>query len=163
MEDENKKPEGGKPSAKEKLEKEISTRLNQAKELQEKSLELHKQAEEADDPKVSEDLKFQAREIDKKAAKLMKTAERLEAGWIQGGAMGTGLGVGAAGGIGAVVGTLVTGIVAIPTSGLGMLIGAGTGLIHGPWIKHCNDFSKDEADSIVKEAEEEAKKVSNSS
>lgn len=162
MADEDKKPESGKPSAKEKLEREISTRLNEAKGLQEKSLELHRKAEEAGDPKVSEDLKFQAREVDKKAAKLMKTAERLEAGWIQGGAMGTGLGVGAAGGIGAVVGTLVTGIVAIPTSGLGMLIGAGTGLIHGPWIKHCDAFSKDEAESIVKEAEEEAQRVAKS-
>lgn len=161
-EDENKVSGGDKPSAKEKLKGEIQKRLDEAKNLQEKSLELHKQADEAVDPKVAEDLKFQAREIDKKAATLMKTAERLEAGWIQGGAIGTGIGVGAAGGLGAVVGTLVTGIVAIPTSGLGMLIGAGTGLIHGPWIKFTEDFSKEERDTIVAEAEQEAKKASSS-
>jgi len=33
-----------------------------------------------------------------------------------------------------VVGSLVGGVTAIPTTGLGMLVGAGTGAIHGPWV-----------------------------
>lgn len=154
--------DGDKPSAKEKLQMEIQSRLREAEELQKKSLELHKQAEEEEDPDVAQDLKFRARQTDKDAAKLMKIAERLQAGWLQGGAMGGGMGLGIAGGIGAAVGSILTGVVAIPTSGLGMLIGAGTGLAHGPWIKYTNDFSEDEAQSIVKEAEEEAEKVSKS-
>ena len=142
---------GGKPSAKERIQKEIQTRLDKAKEMQQKSIELHKKADAVEDPKVAEDLEFEAHEIDKKAAKLMKTAERLQSGWLQGGAMGTGIGAGVAGGIGATVGILITGVVAIPTSGLGMLIGAGTGLVHGSWVKYTDDFNKDEADSIVRE------------
>lgn len=152
-----------KPSPKEKLVQEVQNRLEEAKGLQEKSLDLHKQAEEEEDPEVAKELESQAREIDKKAAKLMKTAERLQSGWAQGGAMGTGIGTGIAGGVGVVVGTLVTGLVTIPTSGLGLLIGAGTGLVHGPWAKYTDAFSKDEADSIVEEAQQEADEIKNKS
>lgn len=154
--------EDEKPTAKEKLNNEIQSRLKEAHELQQESLRLHQQAEEEEDPEIAQDLKFEARETDKKAAKLMKTAERLQAGWLQGGALGGGMGIGLAGGIGAAVGSLLTGVVAIPTTGLGMLIGAGTGLAHGPWVKYTNDFSEEEAQSIVKEAEEEAERVSKS-
>ncbi|KAM0421237.1 hypothetical protein ACHAPT_010959 [Fusarium lateritium] len=160
--DENKDQNDDKPSTKEKLTKEIQKRVDEAAELQNKSIELHKQADEAEDPQVAEDLRFEAKETDKKAAKLMKTAERLEAGWIQGGAFGTGIGAGIASGIGVTVGTLITGVVAIPTSGLGMLIGAGTGLVHGPWVKFTEAFSKEEADSIVQEAQKEADKITKS-
>lgn len=153
---------GGSLPTKEKIKKEIQDRLEEAKGLQDKSVELHRQADEAEDPKVAEDLRSEAREIDKKAAKLMKTAERLQSGWLQGGAVGTGIGAGIASGIGVTVGALVTGVVAIPTSGLGMLIGAGTGLVHGPWVKFVDTLSKDEADSIVEEAEKEAEEIAGS-
>ncbi|KAF4970812.1 hypothetical protein FZEAL_9969 [Fusarium zealandicum] len=155
--------EGGKLDAKERLTQEIQKRLDEAKELQEKSIELHKQADETEDPEAADELEAEAHEADKKAAKLMKTAERLEAGWLQGGAMGTGIGAGLASGIGIAVGSLVTGVVAIPTGGLGMLIGAGTGLVHGPWAKFTDKFSKEEANSIVEEAQQEADKVAKSS
>ncbi|CAM1504864.1 Fc.00g024550.m01.CDS01 [Cosmosporella sp. VM-42] len=160
---ENEGQNGDKPSAKEKIKMEIVKRLEEAEELQGKSIDLHKQADEAEDPKVKEDLEFEAREIDKKAAKLMKTAERLQSGWLQGGAMGTGIGAGIASGVGIAVGALVTGVVAIPTSALGMLIGAGTGLVHGSWVKYTDVFSKDEADSILEESQQEAEKIANSS
>ncbi|KAH7159443.1 hypothetical protein B0J13DRAFT_539029 [Dactylonectria estremocensis] len=153
---------GGMSSAKDKLRQEIEKRVDEAKRLQEKSIELHKQADEAEDPKVAEELNAEAREVDKKAAKLMKTAERLEAGWLQGGAMGTGIGIGIASGIGIAVGSLLTGVVAIPTSGLGMLIGAGTGLVHGTWVKYTDSFSKEEADTIKEEAQQEANKIADS-
>ncbi|OTA59550.1 hypothetical protein K449DRAFT_384880 [Hypoxylon sp. EC38] len=58
------------------------------------------------------------------------------------------------------VGSLVSGLVAIPTTGLGILVGAGTGLVHGPWVKFTDMLSKDEVDKIDKEAEEEARLVS---
>jgi uncharacterized membrane protein len=45
--------------------------------------------------------------------------------------VGTGLGTG----VGAVVGTLVGGVTAIPTTTVGLLVGVGTGAIHGPWVK----------------------------
>ncbi|KAI8716566.1 hypothetical protein NCS52_00950700 [Fusarium sp. LHS14.1] len=157
--EETKDQDGEQPSTKDKLTKEIQKRIDEASNLQEKSIKLHEQADEASDPKVAEDLRFEARETDKKAAKLMKTAERLEAGWIQGGAFGTGIGAGIASGIGVTVGTLLTGVVAIPTSGLGMLIGAGTGLVHGPWVKFTEAFSKEEAESIVQDAQKEADNI----
>ncbi|KPM43745.1 hypothetical protein AK830_g2755 [Neonectria ditissima] len=153
---------GGKPSAKDKLKQEIEARLEEAKQLQEKSIDLHKQADEAEDSEVAEKLNAEAREVDKKAAKLMKTAERLEAGWLQGGAFGTGIGAGIASGIGVTVGTLLTGVVAVPTAGLGMLIGAGTGLVHGPWVKYTEAFSTEETDTIKKEAQEEANNIAKS-
>ncbi|KAI1387473.1 uncharacterized protein F4822DRAFT_283764 [Hypoxylon trugodes] len=149
-----------KPTTKEKLLEEITTRIEESKKLQEESVQLHKQAEEAEDPAVAEDFKFQARGLDRKAAKLLKTAKRLESGWMQGGAAGAGIGAGIAGGLGMTVGSLVSGLVAIPTTGLGILVGAGTGLVHGPWVKFSQAFSKDEVDEIDKEAEEEAKRIS---
>ncbi|KAI1380371.1 hypothetical protein F4677DRAFT_441686 [Hypoxylon crocopeplum] len=163
MSDDNKEDGKGeqqkRPTTKEKLLEEITTRIEESKKLQEESIQLHKQAEEADDPAVAEDLKFQARELDKKAAKLLKTAKRLESGWMQGGAAGAGIGAGIAGGLGMTVGSLVSGLVAIPTTGLGILVGAGTGLVHGPWVKFTQAFSKDEVDEIDREAEEEARRI----
>ncbi|KAM5343856.1 hypothetical protein ACJ41O_012393 [Fusarium nematophilum] len=162
-ENETKDGENGRHlSAKERLRREIQTRLDEAKELQEQSIELHNKAKEEEDPEAAQDLEFEARSLDKKAAKLMKTAERLQAGWLQGGATGTGVGAGIASGIGVTVGSLVTGVVAIPTAGLGMLLGAGTGLIHGPWVKYIDTLSKEEKDSITKEAQQEADRISNS-
>ncbi|KAI1141543.1 hypothetical protein F5Y05DRAFT_372985 [Hypoxylon sp. FL0543] len=157
--EENKGGQQKKKTTKEKLLEEITTRIEESKKLQEKSVQLHKQAEEAEDPAIAEDLKFQARELDRKAAKLLKTAKRLEAGWLQGGAAGAGIGAGIAGGLGMTVGSLVSGLVAIPTTGLGILVGAGTGLVHGPWVKFTEAFSKDEVDEIDKEAEDEARRI----
>ncbi|KAI1211284.1 uncharacterized protein F4807DRAFT_458853 [Annulohypoxylon truncatum] len=147
------------PTTKEKLLEEITTRIEESKKLQEESVRLHKQADEAEDPAIAEDLKFQARKIDRNAAKLLKTAKRLESGWMQGGAAGAGIGAGIAGGLGMTVGSLVSGLVAIPTTGLGILVGAGTGLVHGPWVKFSQAFSKDEVDEIDKEADEEAQRI----
>lgn len=59
----------------------------------------------------------------------------MQNGAFQGGAAGAGIGAGIAGGLGTVVGSIVGGIAAIPTTGLGILIGAGTGAIHGPWVR----------------------------
>ncbi|KAI1499530.1 hypothetical protein F5X99DRAFT_389756 [Biscogniauxia marginata] len=154
--------EGKRPTSKEKLLEEIQKRIEESQNLQKESVRLHKQADEAGDPKIAEDLKFQAKELDKKATKLLKTAKRLEAGWLQGGVTGAGIGAGIASGLGMTVGSLVGGLVAIPTTGLGMLVGAGTGLVHGPWVKFTEAFSKDEVNEIDKEAEAEAEQIANS-
>ncbi|KAI0483894.1 hypothetical protein F4859DRAFT_474477 [Xylaria cf. heliscus] len=149
------------PSTKEKLLQEITQKIEESKSLQEESMNLHQRADEVaeNDPQLAEDLRFKAREIDKKAAKLLKTARRLESGWMQGGAAGAGIGAGVATGIGMTVGSLVSGLAAIPTTGLGILIGAGTGLVHGPWVKFTETFTKDEVSEIDREAEEEAERI----
>ena len=51
------------------------------------------------------------------------------------GASGAGIGGGVAAGLGTTVGAVVGGVVGIPTTGLGLLVGAGTGAVHGPWVK----------------------------
>ncbi|KAI5866266.1 hypothetical protein GGS23DRAFT_594399 [Durotheca rogersii] len=147
------------PTSREKLLEEIATRIEESKKLQEESTELHKQADGAGDPAAAEDLKFRARELDRKAAKLLKTAKRLETGWVQGGAAGAGIGAAVAGGLGVTVGSLVAGLVAIPTTGLGILVGAGAGLVHGPWVKFAQALSGDEVDEIDAQAEAEARRV----
>ena len=45
------------------------------------------------------------------------------------------MGAGAGLGLGAVTGTLVGGVLAVPFTGLGGLVGAGVGALHGPWVK----------------------------
>lgn len=147
---------------KEKLLQEITQKIAESKGLQEESMDLHRRAEEAasqQNPELAEDLRFQAREMDKKATKLLKTARRLESGWLQGGAAGAGIGAGIAAGLGMTVGSLVSGLVAVPTTGLGILVGAGAGLVHGPWVKFTEVFTGDEVDEIDREAEEDAKRI----
>ncbi|KAF5562310.1 hypothetical protein FPANT_14241, partial [Fusarium pseudoanthophilum] len=77
-------PSDSKSNTQERIAKEIHSRVEEAKGLQQKSLELHEKADNTDDPEEAENIRHEAREIDKKAAKLMKIAERLEKGWIQG-------------------------------------------------------------------------------
>ncbi|KAL7622234.1 hypothetical protein AAE478_007737 [Parahypoxylon ruwenzoriense] len=156
---ENSRPPAQAPTAKEKLLDEISSLIEESQKLQAESLQLHRQAGEAADPAVAEDLKHEARAVDKRAATLLKTAERLESGWVQGGAAGAGIGAGIAGGLGATVGSLVSGLVAIPTAGLGLLVGAGTGLVHGPWVRSARALSEDEEREIDRAAEEEARRI----
>ncbi|KAI1189676.1 hypothetical protein F5B17DRAFT_172503 [Nemania serpens] len=149
------------PSTKEKLLQEITQKIEESKSLQEESISLHQRAEEVaeHDPELAEDLRSKAREIDKMATRLLKTARRLESGWMQGGAAGAGIGAGIAAGLGTTVGSLVGGLVAVPTTGLGILVGAGTGLVHGPWVKFTEVFTKDEVSEIDQEAEEDARRI----
>jgi hypothetical protein len=149
------------PSTKEKLLEEITKKIDESKRLQEESMSLHQRAEEvaANDPQLSEELEAKARAIDRQATKLLKTARRLESGWMQGGAAGAGIGAGIAAGIGTTVGSIVGGIAAVPTTGLGILVGVGTGLVHGPWVKFTEVFTKDEVSEIDEEAEEEARRI----
>ncbi|KAI0022865.1 hypothetical protein F4780DRAFT_777324 [Xylariomycetidae sp. FL0641] len=153
--------EGGekRPTTKEKMIEEIAKRVEESKSLQEQSMDLHRRAEEAGDSPEAEDLKQQAKELDKQATKLLKTAKRLEQGWLQGGTVGGGIGAGIAGGLGMTVGTLVTGLVAIPTTGVGILAGAATGLVHGPWVQFTKAFTDKDVEEIDSAAEEAANKI----
>jgi hypothetical protein len=78
-----------------------------------------------------------------KATEYIRKSEKLHNGAMQGGFMGGGIGAATGMGVGTVVGTVVGGVTAIPTTGLGMLIGAGAGAIHGPWVKVENGGKKD--------------------
>lgn len=58
--------------------------------------------------------------------------------------------------MGTIVGSLVTGIAAVPTTGLGLLAGAATGAIHGPWLKLVKEtVEEDDGDGESGEAREE--------
>ncbi|GAW26245.1 hypothetical protein SAMD00023353_2500980 [Rosellinia necatrix] len=159
--DNNNNNNNKRPSTKEKLLQEITQKIEESKGLQEESVSLHRRAEEvaAHDPALAEDLRCKAREVDRRAARLLRTARRLESGWLQGGAAGAALGAGVAAGLGATVGALVGGLVAIPTAGLGVLVGAGAGLVHGPWVRFADALSARDVEEIDREAEEEARRI----
>lgn len=146
--------EAKKPGTKEKILKDITKKLEESKDLQEQSERLKKQADEAEDSEEADKLRAQAAELEGKAKKLIRSAQRLQNGAFQGGAAGAGIGAGIAGGLGTLVGSIVGGVAAIPTTGLGILIGAGTGAIHGPWVKLVQDTVKEE-----EEAEKEGKEL----
>ncbi|KAG9239945.1 hypothetical protein BJ878DRAFT_529285 [Calycina marina] len=128
---------GEEPSqkTKDKIISEISNRLKAAEEAQDGAAELRERSGREDEEEVKEQLLFEAREMEKKAQSELKIVRRLESGVWQGGASGAGIGGGIAAGIGTTIGAIVGGVVGIPTTGLGLLIGAGTGAIHGPWVK----------------------------
>ena len=71
------------------------------------------------------------------------------------------MGAGVGAGLGTVVGSLVGGVTAIPTTGLGLLVGAGTGAIHGPWVKIPGKKEGDEVETeeTVVEGGQEGKGV----
>ncbi|ETS80002.1 hypothetical protein PFICI_07531 [Pestalotiopsis fici W106-1] len=137
---------------KEKLIKDLTAKLEESKNLEEQSVKLREQAEALaeENPEEAEKLRAEAGELEAKAKKLIKTARRMQNGAFQGGAAGAGIGAGIAGGLGTVVGSLVGGIAAIPTTGLGILIGAGTGAIHGPWVKLVKDTVQEEDEKAEK-------------
>ena len=77
----------------------------------------------------------EAAEQDERAKVASAAANRLQSGVCQGGAGGVGMGAGVGVGLGTVVGTVVGGVAAISTTGLRLLVIAGTGAVHGPWMK----------------------------
>ena len=81
------------------------------------------------------------REIE--ARGLTKKAKILKSGTFQGAAGGAGIGAATGIGLGTVVGTVVGTVASVPTTALGGLVGAGTGAIHGPWIKLGTEKGKD--------------------
>ena len=87
------------------------------------------------DPKQREKMLSEAYRNEVEAKGQSKKARILKSGTFQGGAGGAGIGMATGMGLGTVVGTLTGVVASVPTMALGGLVGAGTGVIHGPWIK----------------------------
>lgn len=98
------------------------------------------------DPKKREKVLLEAFDREVEARGLSKKARVLKSGTFQGAAGGAGIGAATGVGLGTVVGTLVGTVASVPTTALGGLVGAGTGAIHGPWIK-LGGGSKKEGDA----------------
>lgn len=86
-------------------------------------------------PKERERVLSEAFDREVEARGLSKKARILKSGTFQGAAGGAGIGAATGVGLGTLVGTLVGTVASVPTTALGGLVGAGTGVIHGPWIK----------------------------
>lgn len=123
------------PTTKEKILEKINARLKDAQEAQDAATHARERAEETTDADEKQTALEDAIEHEKKAASEMKAVQRLQSGIWQGGAGGAGIGAGVGMGVGTLVGTLVGGVASIPTTGVGLLAGIGTGAIHGPWVK----------------------------
>lgn len=93
------------------------------------------------------------REIEAKG--FSRKAAILKSGTFQGAAGGAGIGAATGLGLGAVVGTVVGAVASVPTTAVGGLVGAGTGAIHGPWIKLGDKKEKNGKESGKEEKEGE--------
>ncbi|ROW05723.1 hypothetical protein VMCG_05143 [Cytospora schulzeri] len=100
-----------------------------AKRFQDAADALKKQASLATDPAERENLWRAAYVKEKEAHGESRKARIMASGWGQGVGAGIGLSGAVGMGLGNLVGTLLSGVVAIP----GSLIGAGVGALHGPW------------------------------
>lgn len=121
-------------SSADKIRAELTKKLNEAEEATNFSSIAKARAEATEDLEERAHLFEEAAKQDKRAQAAIKAANRLQSGVWQGGAGGAGIGAGIGTGVGAVVGSLVGGVTAIPTTGLGLLVGVGAGAIHGPWV-----------------------------
>ena len=99
------------------------------------------------DPKAREKVLAEAFDREVEARGLSKKARVLRSGTFQGAAGGAGIGAATGVGLGTVVGTLVGTVASVPTTALGGLVGAGTGAIHGPWIKLGGGSKKEGGDA----------------
>ena len=122
-------------TTKDKLLSEISEYLQKAEAAQLASAQARHRADSTEDEEEKAIALEEAAKQEKIAKGALKTAQRLQSGVWQGGAAGAGIGAGVGAGLGTVVGSLVGGVTSIPTTGLGLLVGAGTGAVHGPWFK----------------------------
>ena len=102
-----------------------------AKRFQDAADALKMQASLTEDPVEREQLWRTAHSKEVEAHGQSKKARMMASGWGQGAAGGVGVAVAVAMGLGNLVGTLLSGVVAIP----GVLVGSGVGAIHGPWYK----------------------------
>jgi len=102
---------------------------------QERANQARKRAAEATSAQERRKYEEEAAEHERQAQSQLKTSQRLQSGAWQGFGAGAGMGAATGLGLGGVVGTLSGGVLAVPLSAVGGLVGAGTGFFHGPWIK----------------------------
>jgi len=111
-------------------------------ELQDAASSLKEKAKNAVNPQERMRLLREAYDKEVEAWGQSKYAKRLQSGAWQGGVAGGGIGGAVAMGLGGLIGTLVTGIVSIPTVVVGGLVGAGVGVLHGPFLEFGKDDDK---------------------
>jgi hypothetical protein len=151
----DKMPPKAKPPYNEKLPPQVTAQLQKrmggaiqaaksARATADDAEKVRAKANETADPELKRKFEHEAAELDKKAQRFLKIANRLENGALQGAGAGAGIGAATGLGLGAVVGTIVGGVAAVPTTLLGGLIGAGTGAIHGPGVKFTGGGGDDE-------------------
>jgi hypothetical protein len=107
------------------------------------------------DPKERERVLSEAYDHEIEARGLSKKAQMLGSGTFQGAVGGAGIGAATGVGLGTAVGTLVGTVASVPTTAVGGLVGAGTGAIHGPWIKLPGKSGKEGGGGGEEEEEEE--------
>ncbi|KAG9231466.1 hypothetical protein BJ875DRAFT_117143 [Amylocarpus encephaloides] len=154
---ESDKSEEAQQTRKEKFLAKAQECITKAESAQVAEKEACERAEKLSDPKEKQKLLEEATKQDKLAKSLLTTASRLQSGVWQGGLAGAGVGAGIGTGVGTVVGSIVGGVIAIPTTGLGALAGAGTGAIHGPWVKIPGQEKEKEKEAEQQQGDIEAK------
>ena len=102
---------------------------------QERADQARKRAAAAKSAEERKKYEAEAADFDRQAQSQLKTSQRLQSGAWQGFGAGAGMGAATGMGLGGVVGTLSGGVLAVPLTAVGGLVGAGTGFFHGPWIK----------------------------
>ncbi|ESZ92910.1 hypothetical protein SBOR_6683 [Sclerotinia borealis F-4128] len=129
----------GRPSTQEKVLSQINEKIKAAQEATEQASLAREKASSLPDSEEAQEQKAklieEAKKFENRANSELKLAQRLQSGVWQGGAGGAGIGAGIGLGLGTVVGTVVGGVASVPTTGLGLLAGMGTGAAHGPWFK----------------------------
>lgn len=125
--------DGGLPS-REQLMKAVES-AQAAQKAQSTANDLKTKVKQIADPKQREALLKEAFDKEIEAHGHSKMAKRMQSGTWQGLGLGGGIGAATGLGLGAGLGTVIGAVTAVPTAGLGMLVGSGVGAIHGPWIK----------------------------
>lgn len=115
--------------------KQAAAHAEQAIAAQGMANKLRQAASSFTDPAKREKMLTDAYNKELEAHGSSKKARMLQSGAFQGTIGGAGIGGAVSAGLGTVVGTVVGTVTAIPATGLGALVGAGAGAIHGPWIK----------------------------
>lgn len=128
-----KNADGEMPSREEML-KTIES-LQKAQKAQSSANDLKSKAMGMLNSKKRENMLKEAFDKEMEAHGHSKMARRLQSGTWQGLGFGGGIGAATGLGLGAGVGTVLGAVAAVPTTGIGMLVGSGVGAIRGPWIK----------------------------
>jgi hypothetical protein len=136
--------------AQKQLDKAIDSAFSGGR-AQEKANQARQRAAEAKSAQEREKYEREADDLERHANNQLKTSKRLQSGAWQGFGAGAGMGAGTGLALGGVVGTVSGGVLAVPLTAVGGLVGAGTGLIHGPWTK----LTKGKEGPKIEAAEEE--------
>ncbi|TDZ33384.1 hypothetical protein C8035_v010863 [Colletotrichum spinosum] len=150
-----------KQTRRDKILAQAAAKLDEAQQEVKAAEEARQRGDAVEDPEEKKKIFGEASEHEKRAKALAKDSHRLQSGLWQGGisgaGIGAGIGTGLGAGVGTIVGAVVGGVASIPTTGLGLLIGAGTGAIHGPWYKLDSREKKGPVEEGLEEAMEEEK------